>query len=75
MKYELTIRNSNRQPHIDIEKDIQARKNGLFTFTLRVNNGNIVDYNVTEYVNAQQKYLGLKGIYIQELSTTRYYRK
>ena len=53
MQYSLQISRHNQQPHIDIENDIQARKNGLFTFILRVNNGNIVDYNVMEYTNGE----------------------
>ena len=70
MKYELDIRDHNVQPHLDIENDIERRKNGLFTFTLRVNNGNIVDYNVFEYANAR-KYLVLKKIVIEEHTFTR----
>lgn len=67
MDYALDIRDHNKQAHIDIEEDIQAQKNGLFTFTLRINGGNIVDYNLTEYVPAS-KYLRLKGVFIQELT-------
>jgi hypothetical protein len=58
------------QPHLDIEGDIERRKNGLFTFTLRVNNGNIVDYNVFEHANAG-KYLVLKKVVIEEFTLTR----
>jgi len=38
------IRKANVLPHLDIERDIKATKNGVFTFTLRANGGNIVDY-------------------------------
>uniref|UniRef100_A0A6M3KCK9 Uncharacterized protein n=1 Tax=viral metagenome TaxID=1070528 RepID=A0A6M3KCK9_9ZZZZ len=65
MNYELSISDQNRQAHIDIENDIQKQGNGLFTFIIRVNNGNIVDYNVVEYTNAS-KYLVLKKIVIEE---------
>ena len=51
MQYNLEIRQHNQQPHADIEGDILTKKNGLFTFILRVNNSNIVDYNVMDYVN------------------------
>lgn len=68
--YQLKIRESNKAAHIDIEKDIQERRNGLFTFTLRVNGGNIADYNVTEYVNAKERYLRLESIVITELAFT-----
>ena len=74
MKHELSIRDHNKQCHIDLEEDIKKRKNGLFTFTLRINNGNIVDYNVTEYVNAKEKYLSLKRVVIEELPITRHSR-
>lgn len=70
MQYALQIREHNRQAHTDIEEDIQERRNGLFTFTLRVNGGNIVDYNLTEYVNARNKYGGIKKVIVQELTVT-----
>ena len=38
------IRQANILPHLDIERDIKATKTGIFTFTLRANSGNIVDY-------------------------------
>lgn len=56
---DLVIREHNVQAHIDIESDIRRQGNGLITFTVRINAGNIVDYNVVEYVNAN-KYSGLK---------------
>lgn len=55
MKYNLTINQHNIKPHLDIERDIQQKKNGLFTFNLRINQGNIEDYakfrtiTITEY--------------------------
>lgn len=67
MKYELSIREHNMPAHLDIEADMALQKNGLFTFILRVNNGNIVDYNVVEYANAR-KYLILKKVIIQEFT-------
>jgi len=68
MKYELSIPDYNIQPHLDIERDIQTRANGLFNFIIRVNNGRIVDYNLMEYVNARQKYLQLERIIVSELT-------
>ncbi len=50
------IRLHNMRPHADIELDIMAKKNGQITFTLRINAGNIVDYNLVEYVNVRRKY-------------------
>lgn len=66
MNYALDIREHNKQAHIDIESDIEVKKNGLFTLILRVNNGNIVDYQVMEYANSQ-KYLSLKSVEIIEV--------
>lgn len=65
--YALAIRDHNIQAHLDIESDIAERRNGLFTFTLRVNNGNIVDYNTTDYVNVKQKYGIIKALIIEEV--------
>jgi len=58
--HSLDLRESNIPAHLDIEEDIQSRKNGQITFSLRINAGNISDYNNTEYVNAKQEYFGLK---------------
>lgn len=73
MKYELSIREHNVQPHLDIESDLALKKDGLFTFILRVNNGNIVDYVVLEHADAR-KYLVLKQIVIEEHTIARDYR-
>lgn len=68
-KYNLEISENNQQVHIDIEHDIQKQQNGLFTFILRIDNSNIVDYNVVEYADAR-KYLVLKKVIIEELTIT-----
>ena len=70
-QYNLEIKEHNKQAHIDIETEIQRQKNGLFTFILRVDNGNIVDFNVVEYADIR-KYLVLKKIVIEEFSVTPY---
>ena len=44
MKYDLSINQHNIQPHLDIEEDIKKKRNGLFTFNLRINQCNIEDY-------------------------------
>lgn len=44
MNYDLSINQHNVRPHLDIENDIKEKGNGLFTFTLRVSQGNIEDY-------------------------------
>lgn len=70
MNYALSIRDHNVAAHLDIEKEIGLRRNGIFTFTIRVNNGNIVDLNVTEYVDVKNKYAVVKTITIEEFATT-----
>ena len=55
---DLTMKESNIPVHLDVEEDIKKKKDGLITFTLRINNGNVVDYNKTEYVDAKTKYFG-----------------
>lgn len=52
----LKIRDHNIKPHADVEIDIMQKKNGQITFTLRINAGNIVDYNLVEYVDIKRKY-------------------
>ena len=62
MEYELNIRAHNITPHFDIEKDMQEKKNGLFTFILRVNGQNIVDYSLMEVVNGGKRYRGFTKV-------------
>lgn len=52
----LNIREHNLPAHAHIELDIISKKSGHITFTLRVNAGNIVDYNLVEYVDIDNKY-------------------
>lgn len=59
MNYKLSIRDHNKQAHADLEKEIELKKNGQLTFILRVNNGNIVDFQVMEVVTALN-YISLK---------------
>lgn len=70
MNYALTIREHNIQAHLDVENEIQAKRNGTFTCILRVNNGNIVDSVIMEYGDARQ-YLVLKKIIIEEFTIPR----
>ena len=44
IKYILEISQHNVKPHLDIERSIGVKQNGIFTFNLRVNRGNIEDY-------------------------------
>jgi len=47
--YSLDIQESNRQPHIDIEREVLNHKGTLLHFEIRYNNGKIVDLVVREY--------------------------
>lgn len=73
MEYKLgTIRQANIQAHDDIETDILNEQSGLLTFTLRINGGNIVDYNVVKYVNVREYLTG--EVFNKQLSISQYYR-
>lgn len=70
MRYNLDIPQHNIKPHLDIEKDIQTQKNGLMTFTIRVNQGNIEDYVRYETITAA-RYSGFSFTTITQHITTR----
>jgi hypothetical protein len=53
MNYELAIAPQNIKPHLDIENELQAKRTGLFTFTIRINSGNIVDLAIIENVDTR----------------------
>lgn len=73
MKYGLAIREGNIEPHLDIEKEISKKKNGLFTCIIRCNAGNIVDVVLMEYANATD-YLQLKSVIIEEFAIKKILR-
>ena len=43
------IRPTNKQAHIDIQKEMLIKRDGIFTFTLKVNRGNVTDCVFYEY--------------------------
>jgi uncharacterized protein YkvS len=43
MYYDITERKSNFEAHLRIDRQILEVQKGLFSFIIRVNNGNIVD--------------------------------
>lgn len=47
--YTIKIRKHNRDVHLDIARDMATMGNGVFIFTLRVNDGNIIDYTKLEH--------------------------
>ena len=49
LPYELHIKVNNQQFHIDLDADLLLKKDGLFSFIIKVNEGNIVDYVVLDY--------------------------
>lgn len=54
MKHQLSISQHNIKPHLDIERDMQTKyKNGVFTFNLRISQGNIEDYATYETVTIE----------------------
>lgn len=67
MQYVLSklIIEHNVRPHLDIERDIQSKKNGLFTFNLRINKGEIEDYSQFETIDVSQ-YAGVLFTVVQE---------
>lgn len=69
----IIIRDHNIKPHLDIERDIQNKKNGLFTFNLRINQGNIEDYAQYETINASD-YTNSITYFKQERVIARYSR-
>ena len=73
MPYELTIPEENKQCHLDIEQDIKDRKEGLFTFVLRVHDGMITDYNLMENIDAKTKYLSPKQVIIEKFAISHNY--
>lgn len=68
MNYSLDIRKHNEKAHLDIEHDIQTKKDGEFTFILKVNNGNIVSYSIIEKIG-YGKYAGLEQAIITQLAS------
>ena len=47
---DLGINDHNWLAHADIENDIQKKKNGLYSFSINVSNGEITDYMPIENV-------------------------
>jgi hypothetical protein len=68
MDYSLSIPERNVQQHIDLEKEIQNKGNGLLTFTIRVAGGMIRDLSVIEYVERRDR---TKTIVVKEFGITR----
>lgn len=68
MNYDLTINQHNIKPHLDIERDIQEQKEGLYTFSIKVNQGNIEDY-AKIYTVTRTEYRSVTFTTIQEPPT------
>jgi hypothetical protein len=50
---QLDILEHNKQVYLELLKDMQSKRAGLFTFILRVSSGEIVDYVVVENIPPQ----------------------
>ena len=50
----LIIREHNRQAHYDIQRDLLKKKNGLFTFIIKVSCGSITDYVLLDNDNYEK---------------------
>lgn len=61
--------------HLDVEEYIKKKGNGQVTFTLRMNNGSVVDFNRTDYVDTKAKYLGIGPVAEFQLSIKRVVEK
>lgn len=70
MKYDLSINQHNIKPHLDIERDIQEQKEGLYTFSIKVNQGNIEDY-AKIYTVTRTEYRSVTFTTIQEPPAAR----
>ena len=46
----LKLNDHNKQVYAELVKDLRERQNGLFSFTFRVNAGEIVDYVVMDNI-------------------------
>ena len=55
----VTLNESNAPVHLDVEEYIRKKGSGQVTFTIRMNNGSVVDFNRTDYVDTKAKYFGL----------------
>lgn len=52
---DIIVKEHNKRVYNDINGDLVRQRGGLFTFVIRVNNGNIVDYTVLENDNYARK--------------------
>lgn len=57
---DITLTETNTPVHLDVEEYIRNSKNGQMTFTIRLNNGTVVDFNKIDYIDVKTKYFGVK---------------
>lgn len=53
LPYELHIKNSNLQFHKDLDADMVHKGNGMFSFVIKLNNGDIIDYITLDYESTE----------------------
>lgn len=69
------LNEKNVPVHLDVEEYIRKKGSGQVTFTLRLNNGSVVDFNRTDYVDTKTKYLGVGSYAEFQLSVKRVIEK
>ena len=70
MKYGFNVNVRNIPCHLDVERDLKLQSNGVFTFTLRVNQGLIMDY-VNYYNPGPEDYRAVFDAVETECEVTR----
>jgi len=53
LPYELHIREENLQFHRDLDEDMIHKGMGMFSFIIKLNNGEIIDYIVLDYESTE----------------------
>jgi hypothetical protein len=54
MNEKLILRRHNKRVYLEMIKDMANKKNGVYSFTLRLDNGNITDYVHLETVDVKK---------------------
>jgi hypothetical protein len=70
LKYDFNVNIKNIPCHLDVERDLKLQANGVFTFTVRVNQGLIMDY-VNYYNPGPEDYRAIFDAVGTECTVTR----
>lgn len=55
---DIVFSEANIPAHLDVEEYIRSKQNGQITFTIRLNNGSVVDWNRLDVIDVKNKYFG-----------------